>query len=176
MLVVTFTTFTAGGLDAAGGGGGGGGGGAIKKVTNCSFGNTSVNHSGSKSRKAMKKICKANESPVAQVLLLRCPMVESSRLSSNRGLSRVAEARGLIATGLKGSFAIVISCDLVVNWLFSTTDIVFLFTVLSSQRVSLRSSYQQSTVQMLFAVGNSSAISLRIAVIKRLCGAINQRV
>ena len=59
---------------------------------------------------------------------------------------------------------------------FSAADIVFLVTVLPSQRVPLRSSYQQSTVQMLFAVGNSSAISLRIAVIKRLCGAINQRV
>src|SRR5260370_6607783 len=140
MLVVTFTTFGAGGLEAAAGGGGGGGGGAARRVTNCSFGNTSVNHNGSKSRKAMKKICKANERPVAQVLLLRCPMVESSRLSSNRAMSRAAEARGLIATGLKWSFGIVISSDLVVDWLFSTADIVFLVTALSSQRVSLRSS------------------------------------
>src|SRR5258708_8236231 len=122
MLVVTFTTFGAGGLEAAAGGGGG----ATRRVTNCSFGNTSVNHNGSKSRKAMKKICKANERPVAQVLLLRCPMVESSRLSSNRAMSRAAETRGLIATGLRWSFGIVISIssDLVVDWLFSTADIV----------------------------------------------------
>jgi hypothetical protein len=103
-------------------------------------------------------------------------MLESSRLSSNRALSRAAGARALIATCLKGSFGIVISSDLVVDWLFSTANIVFLVTVLPSQRVSLRSSCQQSTFQTLFTVRNCRAISFRIAVIKRLCGAMDQRV
>jgi hypothetical protein len=60
--------------------------------------------------------------------------------------------------------------------LFWAADIVFLATVLSSQRVSLRSSYEQSIVQTLFIVKNCSAISLLTFVIKSLCGAIEQRV
>jgi hypothetical protein len=47
---------------------------------------------------------------------------------------------------------------LVVDWLFSTADIVFLVTVLSSH-VSLRSSYQQLIFQTRFTVKNCSLIS-----------------
>jgi len=60
-----------------------------------------------------------------------------------------------------------------ISSIFSAADIVFLVTVLPSQRVPLRSSYQQSTFQTLFTLRNSSAISLYIAAIKRLCGAMD---
>jgi hypothetical protein len=60
--------------------------------------------------------------------------------------------------------------------IFSAADIVFLVTVLPSQRVPLRSSYQQSTFQTFFIVKNCAALFLRIFVIKPLCGAMGQRV
>src|ERR1700746_1415280 len=87
MLLVTFTTFGVGGVDAAGGGGGGGGGGAFRKTSNCGLGSTSVNHNGSKSRRPIRDNCKTNEIRVGHVLLLRCAALESSRMSSNRTLS-----------------------------------------------------------------------------------------
>jgi hypothetical protein len=59
---------------------------------------------------------------------------------------------------------------------FSAADIVFLVTVLPSQRVLLRSSYQQSIFQTFFIVKYCGAIFLRIFVIKPLCKAMGQRV
>lgn len=56
---------------AAGGGGGGGGDGAIRKVTNCCLGNTSVNHNGTRIRTATRQHCRTTDSRVAQVLRLR---------------------------------------------------------------------------------------------------------
>jgi hypothetical protein len=108
MLLATFTTFGRDAVDAAGGGGGG----ATSKVTNCSLGNTSVNHNGSKSKKPITRHCKTNEKTVDHVLLLRCPTVESSKLSSNRAFSRAAEARGLIVTGTQDSIGLLIAFDL----------------------------------------------------------------
>src|SRR5467141_1532231 len=107
ILLVTFTTFAADGVDAAGGGGGGGGGGASRKVSNCCLGSTSVNHNGSKSKRPIRNNCKTNERRVARVLLLRCATPESSRLSSNRTLSGAAEARGPIVAGRERSFTAV---------------------------------------------------------------------
>ena len=99
ILLVTFTTFAADGLDAAGGGGGGGGGGASRRVSNCCLGSTSVNHNGSKSRRPIRNNCKTNERRVDHVLLLRCATLESSRLTSNRTSSGAAEARGPLSPG-----------------------------------------------------------------------------
>ena len=59
---------------------------------------------------------------------------------------------------------------------FSAADIVFLVTVLPSQRVPLPSSYQQSILQTFFIVKHCSATFLRILFIKPLCGAMGQRV
>src|SRR6266576_4310253 len=83
MSLATFRTFTTAEA-AAVGGGGGGGGGASSKVSNCCFGNTSVNHNGTKIRTPTRKHCRMIEKIVAHVLLLRCPLLASSRLSSNR--------------------------------------------------------------------------------------------
>src|SRR5260370_40128997 len=51
ILLVTFTTFGMGGVDAAGGGGGGGGGGASRKTRKCCLGSKWVNHNGRQSRR-----------------------------------------------------------------------------------------------------------------------------
>src|SRR5260370_5479072 len=122
ILLVTFTTFAADGVDAAGGGGGGGGGGASRRVTNCCLGSTSVNHNGSKSRRPIRNNCKTNDRRVDHVLLLRCATLESSRVTSNRTLSGAAEARGPIVAGPERSFTAV-------STLFSssTTACVFMF-------------------------------------------------
>src|SRR5215813_7737312 len=89
MLLATFSTFGGDAWDTAGGGG------ASSKVSNCCLGSTSVNHNESKSRKPSRSNCRTNERSVACVLLVRCPTLEPSRLSSNRALSRAAETRGL---------------------------------------------------------------------------------
>ncbi len=124
MLLVTFTAFTAGGVDAAGAGGGGGGGGASRKVSNCCLGSASVNHNGSKSVRPVRNNCKANERGVGHVLLLCGATLESSRLSSNRTLSRAAEATG---PAVSGSPALLLL--LPIDSSFSTVEMVFVVTV-----------------------------------------------
>src|SRR6266481_4346897 len=84
ILLVTFTTFAADGVDATGGGGGGGGGGASRRVSNCCLGSTSVNHNGSKSRRPIRNNCKTNERRGAPVLRCGCATLGSSALTSNR--------------------------------------------------------------------------------------------
>ena len=73
-------------------------------MSNCCLGSTSVNHSGSKSTRPIRNNCKTNERRVGHVLLLRCATLESSRLSSNRTLSRAAEATGPNASGSSARF------------------------------------------------------------------------
>jgi len=63
-----------------------------------------------------------------------------------------------------------------ISSIFSAADIVFLVTMLPSQRVPLRSSYQQSIFQTFFIVKYCGAIFPRIFVIKPLCKAMGQRV
>jgi hypothetical protein len=64
------------------------------------------------------------------------------------------------------------SSSLFVLWtmasLFSAADIVFLVIVLSCQRASLRSSYQQSIFQTLFTVKKMQSDFPCITVIKRV--------
>src|SRR5258708_8495425 len=123
ILLVTFTTFAADGVDAAGGGGGGGGGGASRRLSNCCLGSTSVNHNGSKSRRPIRNNCKTNERRVDHVLLLRCAPLESSRLTSNRTLSAAAEARGPIVARRVRSFTTAAVSPLFSS---STTACVFI--------------------------------------------------
>src|SRR6266478_4477148 len=153
MLLVTFTTFAADGVDAAGGGGGGGGGGASRKMSNCCLGSTSVNHNGSKRRRPIRKNCKTNESRVDHVLLFRCATLESSRLSSNRTLPRAAEATGLTVSG---SSALLLM--LPIDSSFSVVEMVVLVTVSASQRVSLHFTNQQLICQTSFMMQDSILI------------------
>src|SRR5260370_33796433 len=128
MLLVTFTTF-GDGVDAAGGGGGGGGGGASRKTSNCCLGSTSVNHNGSKSSRPITSNCKTNEITVGHVRRLRCAALESSRMSSNRTLSRAAETTG---PTISGSSPLLLL--LPIDSSMSAVEMVFLVTVSASQR------------------------------------------
>src|SRR6266481_6558892 len=161
ILLVTFTTFAADGVDAAGGGGGGGGGGASRRVSNCCLGSTSVNHNGSKSRRPIRNNCKTNEKIVDHVLLLRCATLESSRLSSNRTWSRAVEATG---PTISGSSPLLLL--LPIDSSISAVEMVFLVTVTASQRVSLHSTNQQLICQTSFMMHNCTLIPFYVTLIK----------
>src|SRR6185437_564255 len=81
---VSRTTRT--GAAAGGGGGGGGGGGATRNVSNCPFGNTSVNIKGTRTRMPSKKLCTMNENTVVKVFRPRSLELFSSRLSEKSAL------------------------------------------------------------------------------------------
>src|SRR5208337_1607895 len=96
--LVTLTTLTAFGAGAAAGGGGGGGGGASRKVNSCCLGSTSVNHNGTRIRTPTSRHCRTHANNVVHVLCLRCPLLASSRLSSNSVSRPAAGTQGLVAT------------------------------------------------------------------------------
>jgi len=115
MLLATLTTFTGAGEAV----GGGGGGGASRNVSNCCcLGRASVNHNGIKKRTPITSNSRKNEVVVAQVLRLRCPTVEVSKMFSNISLSLSW------ALGESRAFVVLFSiCSL-----FTTGEIVFLVT------------------------------------------------
>jgi hypothetical protein len=80
--LMTFTTLAAGAAGACGAG-------VVVAFleTCCCLGSTSVNHNGIRIRKLRNPHCSSNEISFANVLRLRCPLLASSRLSSNRAFS-----------------------------------------------------------------------------------------